>query len=56
MMGMDNTAWMWFYAAVGAYLFYRLFFKKSKLDIEYERMYNEILNSEKYKVKGQYDR
>ena len=42
------------YAAVALYLLYRMLFKKSPFRDEYERLYNEILNSDKYKVKGQW--
>ena len=44
------------YALVGLYILYRLFFKKNPYQDEYERMYNNILNSNKHKVKGQYDK
>ena len=44
------------YVIVGLYILYRLFFKKNPHQDEYERLYNEILNSDKYKVKGQYDK
>lgn len=44
------------YAAVALYFLYRMLFKKSPFRDEYERVYNEILNSDKYKVKGQYDK
>lgn len=42
------------YAAIALYFIYRVFFKKSPFRDEYERLYNEILNSDKYKVKGQW--
>ena len=44
------------YALVGLYIIYKLFFKKNPYQDEYERMYNKILNSNKYKVKGQFDK
>ena len=44
------------YAVVGSYILYRLFFRKDPMRAEYERLYNEILNSDKYKVKGQHNR
>ena len=44
------------YALVGLYILYRLFFKKNPYQDEYERMYNKILNSDKYNVKGQFDK
>ncbi|MBI2657795.1 hypothetical protein HYX08_03835 [Candidatus Woesearchaeota archaeon] len=42
------------YLVIAGYVLYLLFFKKNPYQKEYERMYNEILNSEKYKVKGQW--
>lgn len=53
---MDNTIWLGIYALVGVYILYKLFFKKSKFDLDYERLYNKVLNSDEYKVKGQYDK
>ena len=44
------------YVAVAIFLLYRLFYKKNPYQREYEKIYNEILTSDKYKVKGQYDR
>lgn len=44
------------YVAVSLYLIYKLFFRKSPYQEEYEKLYNEILNSRKNKVKGQYDK
>ena len=44
------------YAAVAFYVLYRLFFKKNPYQEEYEKLYNEILTSDKYKVKGQFDK
>ena len=53
---MGRTIWIGIYILVGVYLIYKLFFKKSKFDLEYERLYNKVLNSDEYKVKGQYER
>lgn len=53
---MDKTIWITIYALIGAYIIYKIFFKKSKFDLEYERLYNKILNSDEYKVKGQYEK
>jgi len=53
---MDKTIWIGIYALVGVYLIYKLFFKKSKFDTEYEKLYNKVLNSKEYKVKGQYEK
>ncbi|MBI1935952.1 hypothetical protein HYS31_05915 [Candidatus Woesearchaeota archaeon] len=44
------------YASIGMYLLYKVFFRKNPYQAEYERMYNEILTSKKYRVKGQFDR
>ena len=44
------------YVAIGLYLVYRIFFSKSPYQEEYEKMYNEVIHSKKYKVKGQYDK
>jgi len=43
------------YIGVGIYILYKLLFKKTKFEEDYEKMYNDILTSDKYKVKGQYD-
>ena len=44
------------YVAVGLFMLYRLFFRKNPYQEEYEKLYNEILTSDKHKVKGQYDK
>ena len=44
------------YAIIGLYIIYKLFFGKNAYQEEYEKLYNEILTSKKYKVKGQYDK
>lgn len=41
---------------VGLYLLYRLLFSTNKFDEEYQKIYNKILTSDEYKVKGQYDK
>jgi len=43
------------YIGVGIYILYKLLFKKTKFEEDYEKLYNDILTSDKYKVKGQYD-
>lgn len=43
------------YAAIGLYLLYRILIKKSSFEEEYENLYNKILNSKEYKVKGQFE-
>ena len=44
------------YIVLALYLLYKLLLRRYPYKEEYEKLYNEILNSEKYKVKGQYDR
>jgi|TARA_B100001964_G_C14260228_1_gene614978 hypothetical protein len=41
---------------IGMYLLYRLLFSTSKFDEDSQRMYDKVLTSEEYKVKGQYDK
>jgi len=41
---------------IGIYLLYKLLFSGSKVDEDYHRVYNKVLTSEEYKVKGQYDK
>ena len=55
-MELSKTILIGIYVLVTLYLLYRLFFKKNPYQEEYERLYNEVLNSDKYKVKGQYDK
>lgn len=52
---MDNTFLIGAYIILGLYIFYKIFFKKNKFSEDYEKLYNKILNSDDYKVKGQYD-
>ena len=44
------------YAVFILHILYKIFFKKNPYQEEYEKLYNEILNSDKYKVKGQYEK
>ena len=44
------------YVIVGIYILFRLFFRKNPFQEDYEKLYNDILTSDKYKVKGQYDK
>ena len=44
------------YVVFAAYILYRLFFRKDPMQAEYERLYNNILHSDKYKVKGQHNK
>lgn len=53
---LSKTILMGIYALVALYILYKLFFKKNPYQEEYEKLYNEILTSDKYKVKGQHDR
>ena len=41
---------------IGIYLLYKLLFSRSRVDEDYHRVYNKVLTSEEYKVKGQYDK
>jgi hypothetical protein len=43
-------------ALVGLYVFYRLFLKDKKNNIDdLDKEYNKVLNSEEYKVKSQWE-
>ena len=55
-MEMGKSILMGIYAAIGLYLLYKLFFSRNPQQEEYEKIYNEIINSKKHKVKGQYDK
>lgn len=55
-MEISKTILIGVYVAVGIYILYRLFFRKNPFQEQYEKMYNEVLTSDKYKVKGQYDK
>ncbi|MEK6942650.1 MAG: hypothetical protein AABX00_01145 [Nanoarchaeota archaeon] len=46
--------WAGVYILIGLYLIYRIFLKRDPHKREYEKMYHEIVNSDKYKVKGQW--
>jgi|TARA_B100001964_G_C14004165_1_gene496349 hypothetical protein len=41
---------------LGIYIMYKLFFTRIKVDDDYQKVYNKVLTSEEYKVKGQYDK
>lgn len=56
MIPINKTILTTMYIILGIYIICRLLFSKNPIEDEYERDYNEILNSEKYKVKGQYDK
>jgi hypothetical protein len=53
-MEISKTILISVYVAIALYFLYRILFKKSPFRDEYERLYNEILNSDKHKVKGQW--
>ncbi len=55
-MEINKTILISVYVVIGMYLLYKLFFRKNPFRQEYEKLYNEILNSDKYKVKGQFDK
>lgn len=55
-MQINKTILVGIYVIIGLYLLYRLIFSKNPYQEEYEKLYNEILTSKKYKVKGQYDK
>ena len=44
------------YIIAGAYILYFFLYRKNPLKDEYEKLYNEILNSDKHKIKGQFDK
>ncbi len=41
---------------MGIYLLYKFLFRTNKSNGDYQRVYNKVLTSEEYKVKGQYDK
>jgi hypothetical protein len=53
-MELLNSGWFYIYALLAIYLMYRIFFKTSPQQKEYERMYHNIVNSDKNKAKGQW--
>ena len=55
-MEINKTILIGVYVIIGLYIIYKLFFGKNPYQDEYEKLYNEILTSKKYKVKGQYDK
>ena len=48
--------WIGLGILVGIYLLYKLLFRTSRSDDDYQKVYNKVLTSEEYKVKGQYDK
>ncbi len=55
-MIINKTFMITIYILVGIYLLYRLLFKKDRFQEEYEELYNKVLTSKEYKVKGQYEK
>lgn len=55
-MEINKTVLIGIYALVALYFLYKLFFRKNPYQEEYEKLYNDILTSDKHKVKGQYDK
>ena len=41
---------------IGIYLLSKLLFRTSKVDDDYQGVYDDVLTSKEYKVKGQYDK
>jgi len=56
LMEISKTVLIGIYAIFALYTLYKIFFKKNPYRDEYEKLYNTILNSDKYKVKGQFDK
>ena len=56
LMEINKTILVSVYILIGFYIVYKLFFKKNPYQEQYEKLYNEILTSDKNKVKGQYDK
>ena len=55
-MEIDKAILISIYVIFTLYILYKIFFKKNPYQEEYEKLYNEILTSDKYKVKGQFDK
>ena len=51
----DQTVAMWILGAIAAYLCYRWLFATRPGPSSHEREMDEILTSEKYKVKGRFE-
>ena len=52
---MDKNAMMWIGAFLLVYFTIRILFSLNKKIIVIDKELNDIINSDKYKVKGQYD-
>jgi len=56
MIELLNNKWIWILAgSITALVAYKLFFSKNKDIDNLEKEYSEVINSDKYKVKGQFD-
>ncbi|MEK6984541.1 MAG: hypothetical protein AABX33_08250 [Nanoarchaeota archaeon] len=55
-MEINRSILIGIYVIAGAYILFRILFKKNPSQEEYEKLYNEILTSRKHRVKGQYDK
>lgn len=51
----DQTLAMWILGAIAAYLCYRWLFATQSGNTSYEREMDEILSSDKYRVKGKFE-
>ena len=56
MVAFDQKIAVWILAAVAAYIIYRVLFSAKEPSLtRYEREMEEILTSDKYKVKGRFE-
>ena len=55
MVEFNNTWLIAVYITLGLYLLFKVLFRKDPQQSEYEKLYNKVLNSPKYRVKGQHD-
>lgn len=55
-MQFSKTILVGIYVVIALYILYKIIFRKNPYEKEYQKVYNEILTSDKYKVKGQYDK
>ncbi len=51
-----NNKFVWILLALaGGFILFKIFTRKDQDALELEKEYNEILDSDKYRVKGQYE-
>jgi len=58
-MALDNSIIVSFGILLGIYLFYKILMGKKiekKPEQDFDQLYNKVLTSDEYKVKGQYDK